>query len=71
MSSRVSTDVAAGLGFLRSRHGAIIVANDAPRWTILAVNDKSIVGTPMPERGKHRFDRLPIAPPEYAADATH
>ena len=39
MSSRVSTDVAAGLGFLRSRHGAIIVANDAPRWTILAVND--------------------------------
>ena len=39
MSSRVSTDVAAGLGFLYSRHGAIIVANDPPRWTILAVNE--------------------------------
>jgi signal transduction histidine kinase len=39
MPAKVSTDVAAGLGFLHSRHGAIIVANDAPRWTILAVND--------------------------------
>ena len=45
MSSRVSPDVAAELGFLHSRHGAIIVANDAPRWTILAVNDAYLAVT--------------------------
>lgn len=59
---RALSDTAAGLGFLHSGYGAIIVANDAPRWTIVAVNDAylavthsargSLVGRPL-------FDAFP------------
>lgn len=74
MSPRVSTDSAAGLGFIHSRHGAIIVANDAPRWTILAVNDvylslthktrDALVGEPL-------FEAFPQSRETDAEGGTH
>jgi signal transduction histidine kinase len=74
MSSRVSTDVAAGLGFLHSRHGAIIVANDAPRWTILAVNDVYVALTHKTRDGlvgQPLFEAFPQSRETDAEGGTH
>ena len=74
MASRVSTDVAAELGFLNSRHGAIIVANDAPRWTILAVNDVYLGLTHKVRAtlvGKPLFEAFPQSHETDAEAGTH
>ena len=74
MSSPVSTNAAAGLGFLHSRHGAIIVANHAPRWTILAVNDVYLALTHKTRDGllgQPLFEAFPQSHETDAEGGTH
>ena len=69
MPARVSIDLAAGLGFVHSRHGAIIVANDAPRWTILAVNDVYLALTHKTRDGLVGLPLFEAFPQSHETDA--
>ena len=69
MPPSVSTDIAARLGFQYSRHGAIIVANDAPRWTILAVNDVYLAVTHKTREGLVGEPLFEAFPQNHETDA--
>ena len=45
MSTEQSGEFIGNLGFRQSRLGAVIVGLDAPRWTVLAVNDAYLAAT--------------------------